>query len=119
MKKEFTEHWTKFSYTSNERKTDLFSVINNHIVKNSLKRNDPLARELKSIFRALYDKRIDTIEKVKQKGPAALVKFCPGISINRINLLYTIIGEDPPYEYSLKTSVKYTFNLKKKYETNL
>jgi len=85
--------------------------------KNNLTFKDPVSSELGHILHILNYKKIITVEDLFKKGPALLVKAYPGLSVNRINLLYEVIGEEPPFEYvkDFRVRVKDKLVLKEKY----
>lgn len=93
-------------------------VISSYKEKNGIDKNSFLGKEFTVILSILDYKKVSTIEELKKKGPSVLAKAFPGLSINRVNLLYKAIGEDVPFEYADFLLVKPIdrFILKDKYK---
>jgi hypothetical protein len=93
-------------------------VVSSYKEKNGIDKNSFLGKEFTAILSILDHKKVSTIEQLKSKGPAVLVKAFPGFSVNRVNLLYEAIGEDVPFDYVNSVLVKpiSRFVLKDKYK---
>ena len=99
------------------------SLIGNYKKKHNIPKGCSLRKELNIITTILNKKRIFTIEQLKAKGPDILSKAYPGLSVNRINLLYEAIGEEIPFEYKESAVIEYVvikaqnkYVLKEKYK---
>lgn len=78
---------------------EIANIFGSYREKNNINRNSFLGKELTIILSILDNKKIYTVEHIKNKGPLVLSKAYPGLSVNRVNFLYEVIGEDKPFEY--------------------